>query len=86
MLFMNTINIVDDIPELKCCPFCGGKAKYENYFNISPVIEGDSGAYVDADLDYYETVYCVKCGAQIFDHDDNHEEGYTIKLWNTRCE
>lgn len=70
--------------ELKPCPFCGGEAKYENSMEMNPVID-ESGAYVDADFVYWETVYCTKCKVQIFSGDNDEDEGYAIELWNRRA-
>lgn len=67
------------------CPCCGCKAKYINSLNITPVI-GEDGAYVDADLYYFERTWCPECGLEVSSDDDNEPEEITVEKWNKRCE
>ena len=69
-------------PELRNCPFCGGKAKYESSLYVKP-LQDENGAYVDYDEMYYwERTYCTECGAEISSESDDEEEEITIKKWN----
>lgn len=68
---------------LKPCPFCGGRAEYEATLNIIP-IQDEGGAYVDADMLYWEKVHCTQCGVEIVSDSDDEEEEITIKKWNQR--
>lgn len=71
--------------ELKPCPFCGGRAKLHNGFEIHPVIDVN-GAYVDADInsDGMSWVYCTQCHASTVEVDVGNEEK-AINAWNRRA-
>lgn len=69
--------------ELKPCPFCGGTANFTHSLTIDPVID-ENGAYVDADLYYWESVRCSNCNAEIYSDNENEKEGITVDKWNTR--
>lgn len=72
--------------ELKRCPFCGGKAKYESSLYVKP-LQDENGAYIDYDEMYYwERVYCTECGAEISSESDDEEEEITITKWNRRVD
>ncbi len=61
-------------PELKPCPFCGGKAV------INPI---DTGVFDD---EYRASVGCMSCTCEINCDDPNPEEAerQAVKEWNTR--
>lgn len=65
------------------CPFCSGEAEYKSALNIRPVHDRN-GAYIDADVDYWEYVVCKSCGAKIESYDDDEPEEITIEKWNRR--
>lgn len=70
--------------ELKKCPFCGGEAEYSSRVEVNPVIDAN-GAYVDADVFYYESCGCPSCDIWFYNEEDEPEE-ITIKKWNMRAE
>lgn len=74
-------------PNLRNCPFCDGKAKYESTLSITPLID-ENGAYIDIeDLDYWERTYCTECGVEINSIPcDDEEPEITIKKWNRRVD
>lgn len=73
-------------PNLRNCPFCGGKAKYESCLTVMPLLD-ENGAYVDYDETYYwERTYCTECGAEISSESDDEEAEITITKWNRRTE
>lgn len=58
--------------ELKPCPFCGGRAKYENDMQIGGIkFEG------------WGIVHCIECGRS--DGRVYNSEIYTTAAWNTRA-
>lgn len=69
--------------ELKPCPFCGGKAETHDKMDVVPII-GQNGAYVDADLYYYEWTGCPKCNIW-FNLGEDEPEGLTLEKWNRRA-
>ena len=68
--------------ELKPCPFCGGEAKFESKVEVYP-IQDENGAYIDADIAYYEYTGCPACDIWFYNNDDEPEE-ITIERWNRR--
>lgn len=73
-------------PNLKECPFCGGKAKYESSLTVTS-LQDENRAYVDYDEMYYwERTYCTECGAEISSESEDEEEEITIAKWNNRAD
>ncbi len=71
-------------PKPKPCPFCGGEAIYKSWVNVEPLIDAESGAYIDADVNYLEFTGCEPCGIGFWLADDE-PEGTTIEKWNRRA-
>lgn len=70
--------------ELKPCPFCGGEVKTLSYVHVEPIIDPETGAYIDADTYYYEQTGCPTCDIWFFIEEDESEDT-TIKKWNRRA-
>lgn len=75
----------DNNIELKPCPFCGGKAETHNEVDVNPIHDLVTGAYVDADINYYEQTGCPACDVWFYIGEDE-PEGTTIEKWNRRVE
>lgn len=58
-----------NLPQIKSCPFCGGKGILCSNGYEEPVIDSNTGAYVDMDI--FE--------GDIIEFDDTGEEGYEYK-------
>ena len=69
--------------ELKPCPFCGGKAETHDDVIVNPILD-QKGAYVDADVAYFEHTGCPKCDIW-FELSEDEPEGTTITKWNRRA-
>jgi len=69
--------------ELKPCPFCGEEARTWSKVHVVPVIDQETGAYIDADTYYYEQTGCPNCDIWFFIGEDDSEDT-TIKKWNRR--
>lgn len=69
---------------LKPCPFCGGEARTRSRVHVEPVIDQETGAYIDADTYYYELTGCPDCDIWFF-IEEYESEGTTIKKWNRRA-
>lgn len=67
------------------CPFCGGKAETREEVIVNPTYDPKTGAYVDAEVVYYERTGCPKCGVW-FELAEDEPEGLTIERWNRRVE
>ena len=65
------------------CPFCGGEARTWNEVHVEPVIDPETGAYIDADTYYHEQTGCPACDIWFFIGEDETEDS-TIKKWNRR--
>ena len=70
--------------ELKACPFCGGEAKFESKVAVYP-IQDENGAYIDADIVYFECTGCPACDIWFYSDDDDEPEEITIERWNRRA-
>lgn len=70
--------------KLKTRPFCGGEAIYKSWVDVVPVIDTESGAYIDADTTYLEFTGCEPCGIGFWLEEDG-PEGATIEKWNRRA-
>lgn len=70
--------------ELKTCPFCGGVAITKSGVHVEPIIDPDTGAYIDANTYYYEQTGCPDCEIWFFIEEDESEDT-TIKKWNRRA-
>jgi Lar family restriction alleviation protein len=70
---------------LKPCPFCGGEAEYISNIDVHPILD-ENGAYIDADVFYYEATRCQKCGVGYESADADEPEGITIERWNRRAD
>ena len=72
-----------DKPTLKSCPFCGGEAETHGKIDVIPIMDRN-GAFVDADVLYYEWTGCPACNIG-FDLGEDEPEGLTVKKWNRRA-
>ncbi|RHC46349.1 hypothetical protein DW839_31175 [Enterocloster bolteae] len=67
------------------CPFCGGSAKLcDNGFE-APIIDPESGAYVDMEISEGDIFWCEceSCGAMTQGEDTPED---SISKWNTRVD
>lgn len=71
--------------KLKPCPFCGGEAETHDEVDVNPIHDLITGAYVDAEVIYYERTGCPKCDIW-FHIEEDEPEGTTIEKWNRRAE
>ena len=78
--FDNYINEINK--SLSPCPFCGGEAKFDCSLEVDPVID-ENGAYIDADVWYWECITCTECGVKI-ELDEEEPEETTVRKWNSR--
>ena len=71
------------LPAIKACPFCGSAGMLNDNGYEMPVIDPDTGAYVDMDIFEGDGFWCEcpECGA-ILPEADTPEEA--IKQWNRR--
>lgn len=69
---------------LRRCPFCGGEAKTISEVHVDPVIDPETGAYIDADAFYQEQTGCPTCDIWFFIDEDEPEDA-TIMKWNRRA-
>ena len=71
--------------KLKPCPFCGGRAETHDEVVVNPCIDHRNGAYIDADVSYFERTGCPACDIW-FELADDEPEGLTVERWNRRAE
>lgn len=69
--------------KLRECPFCGGAGSTKSGVRVEPIIDPETGAYIDADTYYYEQTGCPACDIWFFIEEDESEDT-TIKKWNRR--
>lgn len=69
--------VMVDEPYLERCPYCGGKAVYESSLEVVPIIDAETGAYIDAETYYSEFTGCNACGVGFWLEEDE-PEGATI--------
>lgn len=74
---------LDTTESLKACPFCGGKAETHSELNVVPEVDPRTGAYIGADMYYYEHTGRPTCDIW-FDICEDEPEGTTIEMWNRR--
>lgn len=72
-----------NLPQIKNCPFCGGKGILCSNGYEEPVIDSKTGAYVD--MDFFEGdifwCSCESCGAMSGGESMPED---AIKVWNNR--
>lgn len=71
------------LPKIRNCPFCNGKGiLLDNSFE-SPVIDAETGAFVDMEYESADLYwcYCEECGASM---DSFESPKKAIKAWNRR--
>lgn len=61
-------NMANELPELKPCPFCGGRAVY----------------HADHTTERCDSVYCESCDVHVSDFGFDMPTGYCAEFWNTR--
>lgn len=82
----NADNIDNDRPALeplKPCPFCGGGAWLLDNSSMEPVIDPETGAYIDMDIEDASTIWCEcqSCGVTNGFVETPEE---AIAIWNRR--
>lgn len=70
-------------PEIKKCPFCGNRGILNDNGYEEPVIDPETGAYIDIDISEADVFWCSceKCG--VMGSGENTPEE-AIEAWNKR--
>ena len=72
------------LPEIKNCPFCGKRGILNDNGHEEPVIDPETGAYIDMDISEGDIFWCSceECGAMMGGGENSPEEA--IEAWNKR--